>query len=118
MVHASDVVLILMGGTKYLPSHLPSKAFEYLHAGKPILAIAGEGELAQLARKSGLGIVVPPQSVEAVASALRALLADHAAGRLARTPNQAYIRGFERSALAERLAHVLDAVVQAGPARP
>jgi glycosyltransferase involved in cell wall biosynthesis len=118
MVHSSDVVVILMGGTKYLPSHLPSKAFEYLHAGKPILAIAAEGELAQLVRQSGLGVTVPPQSVASVIDALRVLLADHAAGRLAKTPNQAYIRGFERAALAEKLARVLDGVMQAGPVRP
>jgi glycosyltransferase involved in cell wall biosynthesis len=118
MVHASDAVLILMGGTKFLPSHLPSKAFEYLHAAKPILAIAGEGELAELARRSGLGIVVPPRSVDAVVSALRGLLAEHAAGRLSRTPDQAYIRGFERAVLSERLARVLDAAMQSRSARP
>jgi hypothetical protein len=65
-----------------------------------------------------LGIVVPPQSAENVLSALRVLLAEHAAGRLARTPNQTYIRGFERAALAEKLARVLDGVVRAGPIRP
>jgi len=109
-VQASHVALILMGGTKYLPSHLPSKVFEYLHAEKPILAVAVEGELAELARKSGLGIVVPPRSTDALVHALRRLIADHAAGNLSRVPNQSYIRGFERSALAERLARVLDAV--------
>jgi glycosyltransferase involved in cell wall biosynthesis len=118
MVHSSDVVVILMGGTRFLPSHLPSKAFEYLHAGKPILAIAGEGELAQLVRQSGLGITVPPRSVASVVDTLRALLADHAAGRLARTPNRTYIRGFERAALAEKLARVLDGAMQDGPVRP
>jgi len=110
MVQASDVLVILLGGTTFLPSHLPSKVFEYLHAGKPILAITGEGELAQIVRQSGLGIIVPPQSVDRVLEALRALLADHAAGRLARVPNQSYIRSFERAALTEKLARVLDAV--------
>jgi hypothetical protein len=56
--------------------------------------------------------------VASVIDALRVLLADHAAGRLAKTPNQAYIRGFERAALAEKLARVLDGVMQAGPVRP
>ena len=113
MVQASDVLVILLGGTTFLPSHLPAKVFEYLHAGKPILAITGEGELAQIVRQSGLGIIVPPQSVDRVLGALRALLADHAAGRLARVPNQSYIRSFERAALTERLARVLDAVKEA-----
>jgi len=117
MVRASDVLLILLGGKKFLPSHIPAKVFEYLHAGKPILAIAAEGELPRIVRQSGLGIVVPPQSVDAVVGALRALLADYAAGRLARSPNHSYIRSFERAALAEKLASVLDGVMQTGLAR-
>ena len=110
MIQASDVLVILLGGTTFLPSHLPSKVFEYLHAGKPILAITREGELAQIVRQSGLGIIVPPQSVEKVVGVLRALLIDHVAGRLARVPNKSYIRSFERSVLTEKLARVLDAV--------
>jgi glycosyltransferase involved in cell wall biosynthesis len=117
MVRASDVLVILLGGTRIPASHIPAKVFEYLHAGKPILAITAEGELADIVRQSGLGIVVPPQSVGAVVGALRALLADHAAGRLARSPNRSYIRSFERAALTEKLASVLDGVMQAGLAR-
>ena len=113
MVQASDVPVILMGGTKFLPSHLPAKVFEYLHAGKPILAIAGEGEVTEILRQSGLGIVVRPHSADSVADALRDLVADHAAGRLTRVPNESYIRSFERAALTERLACVLDAVKEA-----
>jgi glycosyltransferase involved in cell wall biosynthesis len=118
MVQASDVPVILMGGRTFLPSHLPAKAFEYLHAGKPILAIADQGELTEILTKSGLGIVVRPHSAELVANALRGLVADHAAGRLTRTPNLPYIRSFERTALAERLARVLDALKDGAHARP
>jgi glycosyltransferase involved in cell wall biosynthesis len=114
MLRASDVMLILLGGT-FPASHIPSKVFEYLHAGKPILAIATEGELARIVRQSGLGIVVPPRSVASVVDALRTLLLEHAAGRLARSPNQAYIRCFERTTLTERLASVLDGVMQDQP---
>ena len=117
MMHASDVLLILLGGCRFPPSEIPSKVFEYLHAGKPILAVAPEGDLARVVRQSGLGIVVPPQSVDAVAGALRALLADHAAGRLARSPNHPYIRSFERAALTKKLASVLDGVMEASLAR-
>ena len=117
LVQASDVLVILLGGTTFLPSHLPSKVFEYLQAGKPILAITGEGELAEIVRQSGLGIIVPPQSVESVVRALRALLADHAAGRLVMVPNHSYIRKFERTALTEKLASVLDGVIEVNLAR-
>jgi glycosyltransferase involved in cell wall biosynthesis len=113
MVQGSDVLVILMGGSKYLPSHLPSKLFEYLHAGKPIFAIAPEGEVTEILKRSGLGLVVRPHSVDSVEEALRNLMADHAAGLLKTVPNQSYIRSFERAALTERLARVLDAVKEA-----
>ena len=110
MVHQSDVLVILMGGTQFLSSHVPSKFYEYLHAGKPILAIAQEGDLTDMARKSGLGIIVPPSSVDSVVQALRALAVDHSAGRLVRDKNEQFIRSFDRSALTERLAAVLNTV--------
>lgn len=110
MVNESDVLVILMGGTKFLPSHIPAKVFEYLDAGKPILAIVREGELAQIVTKSGLGIVVSPDSIDGLAQALWGLSEDHAAGRLARTPNRPYIKSFERAALTEKLAGILDEV--------
>jgi glycosyltransferase involved in cell wall biosynthesis len=117
MLQASDVPVILMGGTKYLKSHLPSKFYEYLHAGKPILAIAQEGELTEMARQSGLGIIVPPQDVDSVVQALQDLVADHAAGRLSRVPNRSYIRSFERAALTAKLAGILDGVMEMQNAR-
>jgi glycosyltransferase involved in cell wall biosynthesis len=110
MVQRSDVPVILMGGSNYVASHLPSKLFEYLYVGKPIFAIAPEGEVTDILRRSGLGIVVQPHSVDSVVTALRNIVADHAAGGLGRAPNKAYIRTFERVALAEKLAGALDAV--------
>jgi hypothetical protein len=113
MVQRSDVPVMLMGGSSYFASHLPSKLFEYLYVGKPIFAIAPEGEVTDILRQSGLGIIVQPHSVDSVVTALRDMAADHAAGRLGRVPNEAYIRTFERVALAEKLACALDAVKEA-----
>ncbi len=118
MMLGSDVLVILMGGSKYRPSHLPSKGFEYLYAGKPILAIAREGELAEMMRRSGLGIVASPDSVDGITQALRDLCRDHAAGRLQRTPDRAYIASFDRTALAAKLASVLDEVRLEEQGRP
>ena len=112
MLQASDVLVILMGGTKYQSSHLPSKFYEYLAVGKPILAIAQEGELTEMARQSGLGIIVPPQAVDSLVLELQGIIADHTAGRLKKSPNQHYICSFERAVLTEKLASILDGVVE------
>ena len=108
MVLESDVLVILLGGHAFLPSEIPAKVFEYLYAGKPILAVAREGEVTKIIGRSGLGIVASPDSVDRLADTLRRLCADHAAGDLARAPNHSYIRSFERAALAGRLATLLD----------
>jgi len=117
MMMESDVAVILLGGNAFLSSEIPAKVFEYLFVGRPVLAIAEEGDLTEILRQSGLGIIVRPKSTDSVADALRGLVADHAAGRLTRVPNKSYIRSFERTALAERLARVLDAVKEAELAR-
>lgn len=110
LVMESDVLVILLGGNEDLTPHLPAKVFEYLHAGKPILAISREGELAEILKKSGLGILALPDDIGELAQTLWELCEDYDAGRLVRIPNDSYIRSFERSALTEQFAMILDEV--------
>jgi glycosyltransferase involved in cell wall biosynthesis len=110
VVMASDVLLILLGGDRFSPSELPSKVFEYLYAGKPVVAITQEGELAQVLQQSGLGVVLSPRSVDGIVDGLLRLCEEHSSGRLGRVPNRDYIRTFERAALAGKLAEILDGI--------
>jgi glycosyltransferase involved in cell wall biosynthesis len=54
MMSASALLLVQPGH----PLSIPAKAYEYLATGRPILAIADDGETADLVRRSGAGIVV------------------------------------------------------------
>jgi glycosyltransferase involved in cell wall biosynthesis len=108
MMRESDVSVVLLGGEVFPPSEIPAKTFEYLHAARPILAIAAEGDLAETLRQSGLGIVVPPQSIDLVVQALRQLVTDYSAGELRRAPNLEFVRRFDRRALTGKLAQTLD----------
>jgi glycosyltransferase involved in cell wall biosynthesis len=110
MMRESDVLMILMGGDVYQPSHLPSKGFEYLRIGQPILAVAREGELAELARRSGLGTVTPPHDVDALIDAGDAMREAKRAGTLRRAADAQFIARYERKALAGQLARELDGV--------
>ena len=110
MMQQSDVLVILMGGTKYMPSHIPAKVFEYLWAERPILAIAREGELTEIIRQSGVGIVVAPDRVGDIVTALRGLVLSHGVERRTCTPNREYVQSFERAALTRRLAEILGEV--------
>jgi glycosyltransferase involved in cell wall biosynthesis len=108
MVQSGDIMLILLGGGIFPPSHIPAKVFEYLYSRKPILAIADPGELTEIVERSGLGAVVSPRPPEALADALLRLLERHMSGKLTTSPNVDYIRSFERTNLAKQLAGVLE----------
>jgi glycosyltransferase involved in cell wall biosynthesis len=108
MLLDSDVLLILRGARGHFPpSHIPAKIFEYIHVGKPILSVAADGELAKIARRSGLGIIVPPGEPLALAEQIQALAARHVEHGLEAAPDRGYIDGFHRRALAATLAERL-----------
>jgi glycosyltransferase involved in cell wall biosynthesis len=59
------------------PGHtvsVPGKLHEYLAAGRPILALAEEGETADIVRASGIGVSVPPEREEDLVPALMSLV--------------------------------------------
>jgi glycosyltransferase involved in cell wall biosynthesis len=64
MLSASALLLIQTGTTM----SIPGKAYEYIAAGRPILALTQEGDTAALVRASGNGVVVgaddPQESIE------------------------------------------------------
>ena len=66
MLGASALVLLQPGTAM----SVPAKAYEYLAAGRPILALTPEGETAQLIRDSGMGLVAAPADEDAIEEAL------------------------------------------------
>jgi glycosyltransferase involved in cell wall biosynthesis len=76
MMSASALLLLQPGHT----ASVPGKVYEYLAAGRPILAIAEEGEIADLMRDSGIGVSVTPSDEKAIGKALMAVMSMAAAG--------------------------------------
>lgn len=70
MAGASALLLLQPGHTV----SVPGKLYEYLALGRPILAIAEEGETATLVRQSGLGVSVTAEPEEAVLDALLSVI--------------------------------------------
>ena len=105
-LHAADVLVVLQTGTSL---QLPSKIFEMILFGKPILALAPPGATADLVRKYQLGEVADAESVDDI---LRAL------GRLSSLQNfdqhhagwQAALRDFHGGQLVEKFAELFDGV--------
>ena len=88
---------------------LSGKVFEYLAAGRPILAaVPPDGAAAELIRETRAGVVVPPDDVDALKSALAELHERFATGGLPATeiPEDTRYR-LSRRARAEELAELL-----------
>ncbi|HWO12651.1 MAG TPA: glycosyltransferase [Polyangiaceae bacterium] len=86
------------------------KAFDYLHARKPMLAVVDEaGGDAWFVRETGVGRIAPWSNVEGVGEAMRQCWLDFRAGRRGIAPGAA--EKFSRRGLAGQLARVLDDVL-------
>ena len=75
LYRAADVCLVPLRAVALFQSFIPSKMFEILACGRPVLASL-EGEAAEILRASGAAVVVGPEDVEALAAAVSQLAAD------------------------------------------
>jgi glycosyltransferase involved in cell wall biosynthesis len=101
----SDLLLLL--AEKFV-IQIPGKTYEYLRAGRPILALTPEGALANLLRKIGGGWAVHPADDAGILAALRQSFQHWKQGRVARVADPAVVGGFDRRVLAGRLAELFD----------
>ena len=91
---------------------LSGKVFEYLAAERPVIAVVpADGEAAALIREAGAGIVVAPDDVDGIATALGDLEKRWRAGKLRGTSLAPVLRArLSRRARAEELAQLLEEV--------
>lgn len=72
---SADALLLV---TSNAASEATGKLFEYLGAGRPILALADGNEAARIVKETGTGITVSPDDVGAIAAAIRQLVTHRA----------------------------------------
>ncbi|PYP10576.1 MAG: glycosyltransferase WbuB [Gemmatimonadetes bacterium] len=75
LLAAADIVLVPL--VTHIPGATPSKLYEAMASGRPVLIVA-DGEPAAIVRDSQAGLVVAPGDTAGLASALRALSGDPA----------------------------------------
>jgi glycosyltransferase involved in cell wall biosynthesis len=85
-------------------SEATGKLFEYLTAGRPIIALAEGNEAERIVRETNTGVAVPPDDVEAIADALRRA----ASGELARAYTPRGLDQYTYPAPAERMAELIE----------
>jgi glycosyltransferase involved in cell wall biosynthesis len=100
---AADLLLLI----EDTPYQIPAKTYEYLRAGRPILAMAGPGAIGELLRDVPGAVVVDRDDSAGIAKALQAEFARWRDGVDSPSPGPDFVGKFDRRRLAGQLADVL-----------
>ena len=107
LLAAADICLVPLRDLPLFSAFIPSKMFECLAAGKPVVGSVA-GEAAQILREAG-ACVVPPADSEALAAAIRVLAADPRRRQAIGRQGRRYVEEhFDRGTLARLYRKLLD----------
>ena len=107
LLAAADICLVPLRAVPLFATFIPSKMFEYLAAGKPVIGSVA-GEAAQILHEAGAA-VVPPEDSAALAAEIRALAAAPERRAAMGLAGRAFAeRCHDRAALAREYRKILD----------
>jgi glycosyltransferase involved in cell wall biosynthesis len=113
----TDVALVLLRKSSLFRTVIPSKIFEAMGAGRPIV-LGVEGETRDIIERAGCGIPIEPESPQELAAAVRHLAERPELAREMGAKGLAcVVREYDRRVLAARFADVLTELVRAPVAR-
>jgi glycosyltransferase involved in cell wall biosynthesis len=106
-----DISLVPLRDNPVFAGVIPSKIFESMGMGVPVLISVPRGEATEIVERTGAGICVPPEKPDSMAKAIAELADDK--GRVAelRAAARASAPQFSREALASKMLEVLTQVV-------
>ena len=111
MVTAGGLLILQASNCNH---QVPAKLYEYLRAGRPVLALTDPvGDTAATLRKAGIDTIAPLDDKDAIVTALQRFLALAKAGS-APLASQAAVAANSRRARAGQLGALLDNIVAAG----
>jgi glycosyltransferase involved in cell wall biosynthesis len=113
----ADVALVMLRKSDVFKMVIPSKIFEAMGAGRPIV-LGVEGETRDIIERAGCGIPIEPENPEELAAAVHYLAGRPKLAREMGARGRAYVaREHDRRVLAARLADVLAELVRTPVAR-
>jgi len=99
IVAAADAVIVPLA--KHIPGAVPSKLYEAMASGRPLVLVAG-GEAAELVNRYQAGIVIPPGREQSLAPAIRRLRVEQGlAAQFSKNARCAAVKHFDRKRIAE-----------------
>jgi glycosyltransferase involved in cell wall biosynthesis len=115
----ADVCLLPYQDRALFAGALPNKTFDYMGAGKPIVAAVPPGELSRLVETAACGVAVSPEDPDAMAGAIRRLAADRAlAARMGAAGAGFVCTHYDRRVLAERFVGIVEGCHKSAGGRP
>jgi glycosyltransferase involved in cell wall biosynthesis len=108
----SNFLLLFYAHRRTSRVSVPGKLYEYLRAGRPILAVTYEGNVKKHVEGAEAGWVLPPDDPQAIQRMLREILHDHWTDVASdpQPPSPNYVAQFRYESLAAKLAQAMDGV--------
>jgi glycosyltransferase involved in cell wall biosynthesis len=97
------------------PLYIPSKIFDYIKLGKPVLILGKQSDCTDILQRSGLGLLADPFDADAVADLLAGLIRDKALLPERHQVDWKYLEeNFHVSVLNRRLVELIEEVMKEG----
>jgi colanic acid biosynthesis glycosyl transferase WcaI len=106
-----DLALVSLKNAPLFTTVIPSKIFEAMGMGCPILLVAPDGEASQIVRGTDAGVVVPPECPDVLASAVRTLCHDKVVLKLLAMHSLRAAPQFSREKQARDMLNILREVI-------
>ncbi len=116
MVKRSHVSLLVLSRGNESRGWIPSKLFQYLGSGNPLIALVPDGDVKDIIRRTEAGIALEPDDVAGVEQAILTLYRQYEQATTTYQPNWEQIEQFEARQLTHQLGECLDGVA-GGPAQ-
>jgi glycosyltransferase involved in cell wall biosynthesis len=109
----SHILLLIKHVNPVYNGMVPGKLFEYIGAGRPILALTPEGEASDIIRRLNRGEVVAQDDTAQIAERIELMFRKFARGELDKAYDLSPAPEYQRERLTGRLCELLDRVVMA-----
>ncbi|MCI0595839.1 MAG: glycosyltransferase family 4 protein [candidate division Zixibacteria bacterium] len=107
-LYQADAMVIPLSGKEALEAVVPSKMADAMAASLPVILAARKGELVDIVREAGCGLVVEPENPQALAEALQYLQQNRGGALQMGQRGQAFVRETRtRSILVEKFEQML-----------
>ena len=119
--HAETIAVLKGADLLFLPMHdlpqgtraglVPSKTYEYVASGRPILAAVPDGDARDLLARVGSATLCRPAAVECLSAAIHEAVRARQAGTPLPRPNEAVVAEYDYRRLAARMASLIERVL-------